>query len=175
MPRASIAKRRRWNNWLILGIIAFMVILNAPSLIKAYLIGEPSTPIVSDASLSESQAALPKLLNPNYPVSALYYRGVEIELKDGKLVSNVKLKDDVPPPDIIERWRSIEGTLVSPENFDTMQASLGNPETIEVWYQGLDEPHRITLYKTEQFWLLKNWQDDWIAITVDPDFLQPRY
>ncbi len=34
---------------------------------------------------------------------------------------------------------------------------LNAPETMEVWYQDLDEPQRVTFYRLDNFWLFKNW------------------
>ncbi|MEL7290546.1 MAG: hypothetical protein AAGJ67_01360 [Pseudomonadota bacterium] len=177
--RPSIAKRRRWNNWLIMGIIAFIAILNAPSLIKTYLLpapeqSEPATVVGGELTTSQasSEANYPTLLNPNYRLHALFFDGVEIRYQNGTLHSNVNLTD-VPLQEFVERWESIEGTEVDQATFDRIRDQLGPAETIEVWYQGVEEPHRITLYKSADFWLLKNWQDKWIAVSVDVDYLIP--
>ncbi|WP_285334544.1 hypothetical protein [Vibrio parahaemolyticus] len=157
--RISPTRRRRWNNILILGIIAFIVILNAPMLIKTYL-------------LSENVDPYPHLLRTDHLVSAIYSNSLELEFRDGRWHANA----DVPLPlsELIARWQALEGTELSAQQYDTLKDKLGTPETIEVWYQGVEEPQRITLYRLHDFWLFKNWQDKWIAISVDSNYIMPK-
>ncbi len=77
--RISPTRRRRWNNILILGIIAFIVILNAPMWIKTYL-------------LSENVDPYPHLLRTDHSVSAIYSNSLELEFRDGRWHANA----DVP-------------------------------------------------------------------------------
>jgi len=66
------------------------------------------------------------------------------------------------------------GTEVPQANFDSLKPSLDAPKSIEVWYVDQEEPQRITYYQTPQFLLLKNWQDKWIAVSVDNRYLMPE-
>ncbi|MGY0616891.1 hypothetical protein [Vibrio sp. FJH11] len=157
--RISPARRRRWNNILILGIIAFIVILNAPMWIKTYLLSEEVDPY-------------PNLLRSDYTVSAIYYSGWEMDLNNGQWQSNIKT--NIPAAELVSRWQSLEGTELSEQQFDTLKSQLATPESIEVWYQGLDEPQRVTFYRLTDFWLFKNWEDKWIAISVGDDYLLPE-
>jgi hypothetical protein len=157
--RVSPARRRRWNNILILGIIAFMLILNAPMWIKTYLLPEEVDPY-------------PNLLRSDHTVSAIYYSGWELALKNGQWQSNIKT--NIPVAELVARWQSLEGTELSEQQFETLKTQLSTPETIEVWYQGLDEPQRVTFYRLTDFWLFKNWQDKWIAISVDGNYILPK-
>lgn len=157
--RVSPARRRRWNNILILGIIAFIVILNAPMWIKTYLLSEEVDPY-------------PNLLRSDHQVSAIYYSGWELELKNGEWQANIKLS--IPSEELVARWQSLSGTELTEQQFETLKRQLKAPESIEVWYQDLDEPQRITFYRLSDFWLFKNWQDKWIAISVDDSYLLPE-
>lgn len=157
--RISPARHRRWNNILILGIIAFMVILNAPTWIKTYLLSEEVDPY-------------PNLLRSDHEVSAIYYSGWEMDLNSGQWQSNIKT--NIPTAELVARWQSLEGTELSEQQLDTLKSQLTAPESIEVWYQGLDEPQRVTFYRLTDFWLFKNWQDKWIAISVGDDYLLPE-
>lgn len=154
--RVSPARRRRWNNILILGVIAFIVILNAPMWIKTYLLSEEVDPY-------------PNLLRSDHYVSAIYYSGWELELKNGEWQANIKVS--IPSEELVARWQSLEGTELTEQQYETLKHQLKAPESIEVWYQDLDEPQRITFYRLSDFWLFKNWQDKWIAISVDDDYL----
>ncbi|MBE5189865.1 hypothetical protein [Vibrio parahaemolyticus] len=157
--RISPTRRRRWNNILILGIIAFIVILNAPMWIKTYL-------------LSENVDPYPHLLRTDHLVSAIYSNSLELEFRDGRWHANA----DVPLPlsELIARWQSLEGTELNSQQYEQLKPSLSSPESIEVWYQGLEEPQRITFYRLDDFWLFKNWQDKWIAISVDSNYIMPK-
>ncbi len=157
--RVSPARRRRWNNILILGIIVFIVILNAPMWIKSYL-------------LSEDEDPYPNLLRSDHAISAIYYRGWELERNNGQWQSNIKA--NVPATELVTRWQSLEGTELSTQQYQTLKAQLTTPETVEVWYQGLDEPQRVTFYRLADFWLFKNWQDKWIAISVQSEYILPE-
>ncbi|PFG45513.1 hypothetical protein ATG66_3806 [Vibrio sp. ES.051] len=157
--RVSPARRRRWNNMLILGIIAFIVILNAPMWIKTYLLTDDSDPY-------------PNLLRPDYTVSALYFNGWELERHNEQWQSNLKASTSIK--ELVSRWQSLEGTELTQEQYTRLKPKLTSAETVEVWYQELEEPQRVTFYRLPSFWLFKNWQDKWIAISVDADFIMPE-
>ncbi|MGR5542141.1 hypothetical protein ACPV5V_26695, partial [Vibrio campbellii] len=80
---------------------------------------------------------------------------------------------DVPVSELISRWQDLEGTLLEEDVFTAIRSNLGSPETIEVWYQDVEEPHRITFYRSDEFWVFQNWQQQWIAISFDVDYLIP--
>lgn len=169
MRSQSTQRQRRWNNILILGIIAFMVLMNAPKLIQTYLIGEPEQ---TESASTDSASQLPRLLDPNHAVEALYFNGAELKWENGQWVSNLNTQD-VPIPELITRWQSLEGTLLENDIFDAIRSNLGSPETIEIWYQGVEEPDRITFYRGDEFWVFQNWQQQWIAISFEVDYLIP--
>ncbi len=157
--RVSPTRRRKWNNILILGIIAFIVILNAPMWIKAYLLSEEVDPY-------------PNLLRSDHEVSAIYYSGWELEKSNGKWQSNIKANISIQ--ELITRWQSLQGTELSEQQYQKLKPKFETPETVEIWYQGLDEPQRVTFYHLDGFWLFKNWQDKWIAISVDGNYILPE-
>ncbi|NOH80843.1 hypothetical protein F0231_13925 [Vibrio sp. RE86] len=159
--RVSPTRRRRWNNILILGIIAFIGLLNLPTLIKTYLIDEP---VVISQHLY--------LLNPSEDLQALHFANWSLEKNQGRWRSSIP--SSIPESELVQRWQKLVGTEVSQESFDSLRPQLGSPETIEAWYTDQEEPQRITLYQTPQFWLLNNWQDKWIAISVEPRYLMPE-
>ncbi|EGA63675.1 hypothetical protein L1D54_08260 [Vibrio brasiliensis] len=158
--RVSPKRRRRWNNILILGIIAFIGLLNLPTLIKTYLIDEP---------VVESQ--YPYLLNPNAELQALHFSSWSLEKNQGRWRSTIPTS--ISEQELAERWQGLVGTEVTQANFDSLKPQLTSPQSIEAWYIDQEEPQRITYYQTPQFWLLKNWQDKWIAISVESAYLVP--
>lgn len=159
--RVSPSRRRRWNNILILGIIAFIGLLNLPTLIKTYLIDDP---------VMESQH--PYLFNPNAELQALHFSNWSLEKNQGRWRSTIPTS--IAEQELAQRWQSLVGTEVTQENFDSLKPQLTSPKSIEAWYLDQEEPQRITYYQTPQFWLLKNWQDKWIAISVQSEYLVPN-
>lgn len=159
--RVSPSRRRRWNNILILGIIAFIALLNLPTLIKTYLIDEPVI-----------ESPYPYLLNPNAELQALHFSSWSLEKNQGRWRSTIPTS--IAEQELAQRWQSLVGTEVTQENFDSLKPQLTSPQSIEAWYLDQEEPQRITYYQTPQFWLLKNWQDKWIAISVQSEYLVPN-
>ncbi|WP_340481045.1 hypothetical protein [Vibrio anguillarum] len=151
--------RRRWNNILILAVIAFIAILNLPTVIKTYLIEPPASPY-------------PYVINPNAQLQALHFTDWSLELNQNRWRSSKAIS--VAPEILAQRWQSLVGTEVDDATYESLASLLRNPQTVEVWYQDREEPQRITYYKTPQFWLLKNWQEKWVALSVEEAFLFPN-
>ncbi|MCL9780349.1 hypothetical protein M9194_02745 [Vibrio sp. S4M6] len=148
--------RRRWNNILIFSIIAFILLLNLPTIIKSYLI-------------DDEQPNQSYLLNPNKTLQSIQYISWTLEKNQDQWLLSPKAS--ISEGELLARWKGLLGTDVDEQTFTTLQPKLGSPESIEVWYVDQEEPQRITFYKTSQFLLLKNWQNRWIAITVNPSYL----
>ncbi|RQW61737.1 hypothetical protein [Vibrio viridaestus] len=151
--------RRKWNNILILSIIFFIVILNLPTLIKTYLI-------------PPDQQASTHLFRPDYTVKAVYSSNWALEKKASQWSLEPRLA--ISAEELFHRWSQIQGTIVDSDTYNALVSRLPAPESVEVWYQQQEEPQRITLYQLPQFWLFKNWRGDWIAVSVDKDYLFPK-
>lgn len=149
--------RRGWNNLLIFALILFMVVLNLPNVLKS--------------RLQEQQSDYPYLLNPDTQVEQLHFARWSLERQGETWVINQV--SPVAADELAARWISLVGTEVDDETFSQLKGSLSSPETIEVWYRDQEEPQRVTYYRTPKFWLLKNWQDRWIAVSVADDYLFP--
>ncbi|EKO3374509.1 hypothetical protein Q2Y23_003421 [Vibrio fluvialis] len=156
--RVAPHRRRRWNNILILAVIVFIGVLNLPAFIKSYLI-EPEV------------SSYPTLLNPHAKLQAMHFARLSLELNQGRWRATPPT--EVAPEELVKRWQELVGTEVDDETYLSLQPNLRSPQTIEVWYSDQEEPQRITYYRTPQFWLFKNWQDKWIAISVDNGYLLP--
>lgn len=156
--RVRSARRRRWNNILILCVIAFMLVLNAPMLIKTYLVDEVEDPF-------------PNLLRSDHQISAIYFSDWELEKHDGQWHSSIKA--NIPVQEVVARWQALEGTELTQEQYQQLKDRLPAPESIEIWYQGLEEPQRVTFYRLSDFWLFSNWQGKWIAISIDGHYIMP--
>ncbi len=162
--RVDAKRRRRWNNWIIMGVIAFMVILNAPTLIKTYLL-DPE----------ESTSPYPHLLNPNLDLREMHFSDWSLtQDPQNDAQWTLSIPSHISPEQLAERWVQLFGSELDEATYQDLKAVLPPPETIEVWYRQQEEPQRITLYRYSKFWVFKNWQEKWIAISVDSSYLLPQ-
>lgn len=150
--------RRGWNNVLMLGVIMFMIILNMPTIIK-------------NNFLEPEQSEYPYLLNPNYSAQQIHFSRWSLLREASGWKATEKLS--IPALELVQRWQSLVGTVVSEDTYRQLKPTLSKANTIEVWYLEKEEPQRITYYETPKFWLMKNWQQSWIAVSVDPSYLFP--
>ncbi|WP_217522789.1 hypothetical protein [Vibrio metschnikovii] len=158
--RIAPHRRRRWNNILIILVLLFIGVLNLPPLLKSYLMSNNS-----------EEQVYPSLFIPNTSLQAVYTRSFELIFDQNEW--QVTPSIDATPEQLVQRWQALVGTEVDEQTVRALQPNLVGPQTIEVWYQDLEEPQRITYYQAPQFWLFKNWQDKWIAISVEADYLFP--
>jgi hypothetical protein len=150
--------RRGWNNLLILAIIASMLILNLPTLIKNYLV-------------PPEQASYPYVLNPEVDIKLLNFADWSIQRHLLDWQSSKPLT--ISPLELVQRWQGLNGTVVDDQTFSKLKPNLPSANTLEVWYADLEEPQRVTYYQTPSYWLMKSWQQQWIAISVEQDYLFP--
>lgn len=161
---------RRWNNILMFSVIAFIGVLNLPTLIKAYLI-EPEPEVKISGSY-------PSLLNPAAELQALHFANWSVVVEDDHWA--YQFKDTVLPQttsaqELSQRWQELVGTEIDSQTYTDLSPQLNTPHTIEVWYQDQEEPQRITYYQLPQFWLLKNWNDQWLAVSIEESYLFPSF
>ncbi|MEZ8389325.1 hypothetical protein AB6C53_08630 [Vibrio splendidus] len=161
---------RRWNNILMFSVIAFIGVLNLPTLIKAYLI-EPEPEITVSSPY-------PYLLNPTVELQALHFAKWSVIQQDNQWVYQFKGTDfpqTTNAQELSQRWKELVGTEVDSQTYTDLTPRLNTPHTIEVWYQDQEEPQRITYYQLPEFWLLKNWNDQWLAVSIEESYLFPSF
>ncbi|MEZ9409299.1 hypothetical protein [Vibrio lentus] len=161
---------RRWNNILMFSVIAFIGVLNLPTLIKTYLI-EPEPEL-------QASSPYPYLLNPTAELQALHFAKWSVVQEDGHWVYQFKettLPQTTSAQELSQRWKELVGTEVDSQTYTDLSPQLNTPHTIEVWYQDQEEPQRITYYQLPQFWLLKNWNDQWLAVSIEESYLFPSF
>ncbi|PSU42755.1 hypothetical protein CTM97_07630 [Photobacterium phosphoreum] len=73
----------------------------------------------------------------------------------------------------IGHWQTLKGTKVTAKQLLAFKKQLLIPYTIEAWFVGYSQPQRISAYQLAHFWLLNNGAGQWLAVTVDSDFLFP--
>lgn len=149
--------RRGWNNVLIAGIILFILALNLPNIIKSQWQEEPSP--------------FPYLLDPMQEVQQIDFAKWSLQKAGDTWRATRSLS--IPAEELSQRWKLLVGTEVTESTYNQLKPGLPSAGTVEVWYAGQEEPQRITYYQTPKFWLMQNWQQQWIAISVEPDYLFP--
>ncbi|MCE0493740.1 hypothetical protein LRQ06_07395 [Vibrio sp. DNF-1] len=152
---------RKWNNILIFSVIAFIIILNLPTLIKTYLIPPDQQFHISNT-----------LFNANDTVTAVYSADWALEKKQGFWTLTPTLA--ISATTLYEHWHGLEGTPVNEETYQSLSKKLPPAQTLEIWYKEQEEPQRVTFYQMPTFWLFKNWQNRWIAVSVDKNYLFPQ-
>lgn len=160
---------RRWNNILMLSVIAFIGVLNLPTIIKTYLL-EPEPEVIAESGF-------PYLLDPSDQLTAMHFSRWSLVLTDEgweyQSQGSVQELSQPSARELSQRWQQLVGTEVDAQTYQSLSASLTSPQTIEVWYQNQEEPQRITYYHLPDFWLLNNWQGKWLAVSVEAEYLLP--
>lgn len=154
--------RRQWNNILILVVVICIGILNAPRLIHTYF-GQQEVS-------AESSPQVAALLDTQQKIVAIHTEHWSLEKQQGQwqITGNVEGRADT----LVQHWQELQGTVVDDATYQALSAHLSSPEYVEVWYQNSQSPQTVTLYRTAQFMLFLNEQQQWIAISVQPSYLQ---
>lgn len=145
--------RRRWNSILIIAITFFIMVMASPQLIKQYLL----TPTVIEPGTA--------VLNPYQTPIELNYNGVQF-YRDNQWLA---IPDDLSAQaaQIVRTWEEMRGTLVEDVLVQKLRPKMDSPITVEVWYQNIEEPQRVTAYNMQTFWLIQNYNNQWLAISLN--------
>ena len=154
--------RRGWNNVIIIGVLAFIAVIQLPGLIRARL----TTPIAS----VPSPAVIP-LFAQDRMIQRLLLPKMAFQHSVVGWKSNPSITLDIAT--FIARWQTLAGTEVSEQQLVSLKSQLNTPRTVEAWLVGYSQPQRITAYQLTHFWLFNNGAGQWLAVTVDADFLFP--
>ena len=154
--------RRGWNNVIIIGVLAFIAVIQLPGLIRARL----TTPVAS----VPSPAVIP-LFAQDRIIQRLLLPKMAFQHSVAGWESNPSITLDIAT--FIARWQTLAGTEVSEQQLVSLKSQLKTPRTVEAWLVGYSQPQRITAYQLPHFWLFNNGTGQWLAVTVDADFLFP--
>lgn len=144
--------RSKYNNMLIIFVLLFIGVLQAPQLIKTYLL-EPEQQV-------ETVAGVQPLFEGANAIQKMHF-------SDYDLASDVSETDS----QLIERWFTLEGTVLNEESVKVLKTKLPAPSTVEVWLKNQEEPQRVTIYQAPNFWMMQNWQGEWIAVSAEEGYL----
>ncbi|KJG25503.1 hypothetical protein UB37_02880 [Photobacterium iliopiscarium] len=154
--------RRGWNNVIIIGVLAFIAVIQLPGLIRARL----TTPVAS----VPSPAVIP-LFAQDRMIQRLLLPKMAFQHLVAGWESNPSITLDIAT--VVARWQALVGTEVSEQQLVSLKSQLKTPRTVEAWLVGYSQPQRITAYQLPHFWLFNNGAGQWLAVTVDADFLFP--
>ncbi|PTB32259.1 hypothetical protein [Photobacterium phosphoreum] len=158
--------RRGWNNVIIIGVLAFIAVIQLPELLRTRL----ATTAPSTAPSIVSSTVIP-LFASNRILQQLILPQVTLQYSEAGWQSQPPIAVDIAT--FIAHWQTLQGTKVTAKQLLALKKQLSIPYTIEAWFVGYSQPQRITAYQLAHFWLLNNGAGQWLAVTVDSDFLFP--
>ena len=146
------SSRRKYNNMLIIFVLLFIGVLQAPQLIKTYLL-EPERQI-------ETITGVQPLFEGINTIQKMHFADYDLTSDTSEVDSQ-----------LIERWFTLEGTVLNEESVKVLKTKLPAPSTVEVWLDNQEEPQRVTIYQAPNFWMMQNWQGEWIAVSAEEGYL----
>ena len=160
MPAPS---RRTFNNFLILGVLVFIALINLPAYLRTYLseLDEKKSPIVSDViSLFPKETKVDRfILN-------------HLVLKEGTpWQTNQALS--VSASELAARWLHLSGSQVDDTMYKKLEAQLPEASIVEVHFKDKAEALRLVYYQFPSFWLIQNQNKQWLAVSVEAEYLFP--
>ena len=144
--------RRKYNNMLIIFVLLFIGVLQAPQLIKTYLL-EPKQQV-------ETVTGVQPLFEGVNAIQKMHFADYDLASDTSKTDSQ-----------LIKRWFTLEGTVLNEESVKVLKTKLPAPSTVEVWLENQEEPQRVTIYQAPNFWMMQNWQGEWIAVSAEEGYL----
>lgn len=157
--------RRGWNNVIIIGVVCFIAVIRLPELLQQRFATNQPEPMVA--------SGLTRLLPEDTPMTRLSLP--QVALRQSELGWLAEPPVSLPAATLAAHWQRLEGTPVNRDMMAQLQPTLQAPRTAEIWLASHEEPVRVTIYQLPQFWLLQNWQGEWLAVSVDEAYLFPRH
>ena len=149
----KMPSRRKYNNILMISVVVFIGVLQAPQLIKTYLL-EPE-PVVSEIT-----SGVQPLFDSSDSIQTMHFSNFDLKAEESEQDSQY-----------INNWSSVEGTVLDAESVKVLKTKLPAPSSVEVWFKKEEEPQRITVYQAPNFWMMQNWQGEWIAVSAEKSYL----
>lgn len=154
--------RRGWNNVIIIGVLAFIAVIQLPELLRAHL---------ASTTTSVASSIVMPLFAPDRVIQRLLLPNISFQHSVTGWDSQPPMAFDIAT--FVARWQTLEGTKVTEQQLLALKGQLLAPHTIEAWFVGHSQPQRITAYQLSHFWLLNNGAGEWLAVTMASDFLFP--
>lgn len=155
--------RRGWNNVIIIGVVCFIAVIQLPELVKSRFASQDA-PVASGSALTRLLPEGAKPVRMVLPDTALSHQTLGWQAVPAT---------SLPAHTLVAHWQTLAGTPVDDAMMAQLKPQLTTPRTVEIWLAAHEEPIRVTVYALPQFWLLSNWQGDWLALSVDEAYLFP--
>ena len=156
--------RRGWNNVIIIAVICFIAVVQLPELVKQRFSGEEEVQV-------QAQAGMTALLPAQSAIKQLHLPLTSLNLEDNSWRAQPRVT--LPADQLVDHWQFLAGTAVSDEMVGKLKPTLPPPSSVEIWLANEEEPIRVTVYQQPQFWLMNNWQGEWLAVSVEEAYLFP--
>lgn len=153
--------RKTWNNILIISIVCFVGIMFLPEYFRAKL---------AESERQNAQPGVIELLPDTVDVKALNFSAFRLFL-DGNWHSDKPLS--ISADELAQRWLTLSGTEINQGMLEQMKPGLTKPQRLEVVIGAERQAYKLTYYRLDKFWLLQNWQNRWLAVSVDQHYLFP--
>lgn len=156
--------RRKFNNLLIFSILAFITIF--------HLAGKLKKPL--DEHFKQDQqknGSVIRLLPNQFSPSIFHFTHFSIQKINNQWQSDAQLT--IPAKELVTRWLTLSGTKVDENLRNKLKHRLTKPFVLTIEQTNTQEPLRITYYQLSNFWLIQNWQSDWLAVSVESNYLLP--
>ncbi|SMY17584.1 hypothetical protein [Photobacterium aquimaris] len=154
--------RRGWNNVIIIGVLAFIAVIQLPELLRDRF--------TATSTVSASSKVIPLFIQDRI-IRRLVLPTMTFQQSATGWKSQPLVAFDIAA--VIARWQTLKGTQISQQQLSVLKKQLLLPYTVEAWFVGLPQPQRITAYQLSHFWLLNTGTGDWLAVTVADDLLFP--
>lgn len=164
----ALPSRRTFNNFLILGVLLFIALINLPTYLRSY-ISE-----LDDKKAQTSNAQVIALFPQGSKVNTLEFP--DMVLKEGDpWQTNRPLS--VSASELANRWLHLSGTPVDTQMYQKLKESLPEASTLRVKFKETEqkkkEPLDLIYYQFPSFWLIQNHENHWLAVSVDAQYLFP--
>ncbi|MGR5140707.1 hypothetical protein ACQKPX_03415 [Photobacterium sp. DNB23_23_1] len=154
--------RRGWNNVMIIAVICFIAVVQLPELVKQRF---------GQEGLAREGSGMAMLLPFESTIEQLHLPQTSLQREGGEWVARPRVA--LPAAQLISHWQALTGTAISNEVVGKLKSTLPPPSSVEIWLAGQEEPVRVTVYQQPQYWLLQNWQGEWLAVSVEAAYLFP--
>lgn len=154
--------RKTFNNILIIGILLFIALINLPSYLRSQLSENKSINTQTDQNLVY-------LFPQDENITALTFSHFTLT-KNPSWQSSIPLLIDAD--ELAMRWLGLSGTKVDKNTFEKLAKNLPPASNLTIHLQN-DKIYSLHYYQFPQFWLLQNIQNDWLALSVEPNYLFP--
>ena len=155
---------RSFNNVLIIFVIFFITLFNLPIVVDNYL--KPTEPTIAPENDIQLIALFPK----DVAIVSLEFSRFSLTKQSEQWRSSIPL--NIPANKLVQHWLELSGTLVDAKLLAQLNANLPQSEWV-IAKSATNQRYQLHYHQLPEFWLLQNWQGQWLAVTVKSEYLLP--